>query len=46
MLTLGVPAVVQWVKNLTKVAQVTAEARVRSLAQEFPYARVRPEKNK
>ena len=27
-----VPNVAQWVKNLTAVAQVTAEARVRSLA--------------
>ena len=29
----GVPAVVQWVKNLTAVAQVAAEVRVPSLAQ-------------
>ena len=29
----GVPAVAQWVKNLTTVARVTAEAQVQSLAQ-------------
>ena len=29
----GVPAVAQWVRNLTAVAQVTAEAQVGSLAQ-------------
>ena len=33
----GVPAVVQWVKNLTAVAQVIVEAQVQFLAQEFPY---------
>ena len=33
-----VPTVVQWIKNLTAAAQVTAEARVQSLAQELPYA--------
>ena len=33
-----VPAVAQWVKNLTAVAQVVVEARVRSLARELPYA--------
>ena len=30
---MGVPAVVQWVENLTAVSQVTAEAHVHSLAQ-------------
>ena len=30
---MGVPTVVQWVKNLTAAAQVTAEVRVRPLAQ-------------
>ena len=34
----GVFTVAQWVKNPTLVAQVTAEAQVRSLAQELPYA--------
>ena len=36
--TVGVPAMVQWVKNLTTAAWVTAEAWVRSLAQELPHA--------
>ena len=30
---IGVPTVVQWVKNLTTVAPITAEVRVQSLAQ-------------
>ena len=29
----GIPAVAQWVKNQTAVAQVTVEVQVRSLAQ-------------
>ena len=34
----GVPAVVQWVKNLTIATQVTVEAKVQSLSLELPYA--------
>ena len=35
----GVPAVAQWVKNPTAVAQVTAEVQVQSLAQKLPHAK-------
>ena len=35
---LGVPAVVQWVKNSTAVARITAAAQIQSLARELPYA--------
>ena len=35
---LGVPAVVQWVKNSTAVARITAVAQIQSLARELPYA--------
>ena len=34
----GIPVVAQWVKNPTSMAQVIAEAWVRSMAQELPYA--------
>ena len=37
-LKIGVPAVVQWVKNPTAVAQVAVEEPVRSLAWELPCA--------
>lgn len=33
---------VQWVKNWTVLAQVTAEAQVRFLAQELPYVGMQP----
>ena len=35
---LGVLTVAQWVKNPTAVASIAAEAQVRSLVREFPYA--------
>ena len=34
----GVPAVAQWVRNLTAVAQVALEAQVCSFTQELTYA--------
>ena len=35
----GVPTLAEWVKSLTAVAQVAAEAQVQSPAQELPYAK-------
>ena len=43
---LGVPTVMQWVKNLTTVTQVTAEAWVQSLAQDLSYSVMKPLKTK
>lgn len=42
---LGVPTVVQWVKDLTASAQVAGEVRSLILAQELPYATSVAEKN-
>ena len=44
-ISLGVPTVPQWVKDLATVAQIAVEAQVRSLAQELPHAVVWPKKN-
>ena len=43
-ISLGVPTVPQWVKDLATVAQIAVEAQVRSLAQELPHAVVWPKK--
>ena len=37
-ISLGVPTVPQWVKDLAMVAQIAVEAQVQSLAQELPHA--------
>ena len=38
MKSLGIPAVVQWVKKPTAVGRVAVEAQIQSLAWELPYA--------